>query len=535
LDEEGKISSWSFYFDPNPEVAAFTANLDTELIQAVQNNQLSVVQSLLAIGANVNIRDRNAKGHLTPLMIAAQQGNTEMVKLLLDSGADPYMLDSDSGDSVLHQACTSGSTEVIQLLIEAGAFVNVLSATGNPATPLHNALRHGHLACAEVLVHAGAELNLTEGIGQMDSLKLLQPFKRGNLELPNRMVMAPLTRRRADYHLASTPLNALYYAQRASAGLIISEATQISPQGTSLPRTPGIYSPEQIAGWQLVTQAVHERGGRIFLQLWHGGRCSHPSLQPQGALPVAPSAIAPNEEKALTATEEEVNFVVPRALLTSEIPGIINQYRQAAKNAMLSEADGVEIHGASGYLLDQFLQDNSNQRTDAYGGSIENRARLLMEVTAAVIEVWGSDRVGVRLSPSSTFQDMNDSNPEALFNYVVTQLNSLNLAYLHIVEPRIKGSHDDFSVKKIELGVQHFRPLYQGTLITAGGYTRETGEAILAQGDADLVAYGRLFIANPDLPKRFAVNAKLNLYDRSTFTGGNERGYLDYPFLEKSE
>lgn len=369
----------------------------------------------------------------------------------------------------------------------------------------------------------------------MSYLKLLEPFKLGNLELSNRIVMAPLTRRRAGENNAPTSLNALYYAQRSSAGLIISEATQISPQGTSLPQTPGIYSPEQIAGWQRVTQAVHDKGGRIFLQLWHGGRCSHPSLQPNGELPVAPSAIAPREEKALTATGEEVPFVVPRALLTEEIPGIISQYRQGAENALKAGADGIEIHGASGYLLDQFLQDNSNKRTDEYGGSIENRARLLLEVTASVIEVWGSNRVGVRLSPGSTFQDMNDSNPEALFNYVVTQLERLKLAYLHIVEPRIKGSHDDFTEKKVQLGVHHFRPLYSGTLITAGGYTRETGEAIIVQGDADLVSYGRLFIANPDLPKRFALNAPLNSYHRPTFTGGSERGYIDYPFLEESE
>ncbi|KKD38811.1 alkene reductase [Limnoraphis robusta] len=369
----------------------------------------------------------------------------------------------------------------------------------------------------------------------MSYLKLLEPFKLGNLELSNRIVMAPLTRRRAGENNAPTSLNALYYAQRSSAGLIISEATQISPQGTSLPQTPGIYSPEQIAGWQQVIQAVHDKGGRIFLQLWHGGRCSHPSLQPNGELPVAPSAIAPTEEKALTASEEEVPFVVPRALLTEEIPGIIAQYRQGAENALKAGADGIEIHGASGYLLDQFLQDNSNKRTDEYGGSIENRARLLLEVTASVIEVWGSNRVGVRLSPSSTFQDMNDSNPEALFNYVVTQLERFKLAYLHIVEPRIKGSHDDFTEKKVQLGVHHFRPLYSGTLITAGGYTRETGEAIIVQGDADLVSYGRLFIANPDLPKRFALNAPLNSYHRPTFTGGDERGYIDYPFLEESE
>lgn len=368
-----------------------------------------------------------------------------------------------------------------------------------------------------------------------ERLKLLEPWQLGNLKLSNRMVMAPLTRRRADLNLAPTPLNALYYAQRASAGLIVSEATQISPQGTSLPKTPGIYSPAQIAGWQLVTQAVRERGGRIFLQLWHGGRCSHPSLQPDRQLPVAPSAIAPGEELALTASEEEVPFVVPRALSTAEIPGIIAQYRQAAENALKAGADGVEIHGASGYLLDQFLQDNCNQRTDAYGGSIENRARLLMEVTAAAIEVWGAERVGVRLSPSSTFQDMKDSNPEALFNYVVAQLDRFSLAYLHIVEPRIKGSHDDFTPKKVELGAAHFRPFYRGTLISAGGYTRETGEVAIEQNQTDLVAYGRLFIANPDLPKRFALNAPLNPYHRPTFTGGNEVGYTDYPFLESTD
>lgn len=366
----------------------------------------------------------------------------------------------------------------------------------------------------------------------MSLLQLLQPYQLGNLELPNRIVMAPLTRMRADRNQAPTPMNAQYYAQRATAGLIISEATQISPQGTSLPQTPGIYSPEQIAGWQLVTQAVQERGGRIFLQLWHGGRCSHPSLQPNRELPVAPSAIAPKEELALTASGEEVPFVVPRALETAEIPGIIAQYRQAAQNTQVAGAHGVEIHAASGYLLDQFLQDNCNQRTDAYGGSIENRARLLLEVTEAVIAVWGADRVGVRLSPSSTFQDMADSDPAALFNYVVTQLDRLSLAYLHIVEPRIKGSHDDLTEKKVPLGVHQFRPLYRGTLITAGGYTRETGESVLTEGDANLVAYGRLFIANPDLPHRFACDAPLNPYDRSTFTGGSERGYTDYPFWE---
>ncbi|MBS9772969.1 MAG: alkene reductase [Trichodesmium erythraeum GBRTRLIN201] len=365
----------------------------------------------------------------------------------------------------------------------------------------------------------------------VNQLKILEPFTLGDLQLPNRIVMAPLTRRRADINNAPTPLNALYYSQRSSAGLIISEASQISPQGTSLPKTPGIYSQKQIEGWQLVTKAVHNSGGRIFIQLWHGGRCSHPSLQPNGELPVAPSARAPIEEKALTAQEKEVPFVNPRSLLTTEIPEIIAQYRQGAINALEAGADGVEIHGANGYLLDQFLQDNSNQRTDKYGGSIENRSRLLLEVTQAVTEVWGSQRVGIRLSPSSTYQDMYDSNPEALFNYIVSKIDQFNLAYLHIVEPRIKGSHDDLTEKKLQLGVKHFRPLYSGNLMTAGGYTRDLGEEIISQGYTDLVAYGRLFIANPDLPKRFALNAPLNPYYRPTFTGGNEIGYTDYPFL----
>jgi N-ethylmaleimide reductase len=361
------------------------------------------------------------------------------------------------------------------------------------------------------------------------NLKLLTSVKVGAYELPNRMVMAPLTRMRATEGNVPTELNAQYYAQRASAGLIISEAAQVSPQGQGYPYTPGIHSPEQIEGWKLVTEAVHQKGGRIFLQLWHVGRISHPSLQPNGELPVAPSAIAP-EGMANTLSGEQP-FVTPRALATEEIPQIIEQYRQGAENARLAGFDGVEIHSANGYLLDQFLHDGSNQRTDGYGGSIENRARLLMEVTEAVIGVWGADKVGIRLSPSGTFGSMFDSNGEALFNYVVSQLNRFNLAYLHLVEPRIQGNQtveDDGT----GLGVKHFRPIYQGTLITAGGYTRETGEEILQEGEADLVAYGRLFIANPDLPKRFALNAPLNSYDRSTFYGGDERGYIDYPFLK---
>ena len=362
-------------------------------------------------------------------------------------------------------------------------------------------------------------------------MNLFASVKVGAYELPNRMVMAPLTRMRAGQGNVPREMNATYYAQRASAGLIISEATQVAPQGQGYPNTPGIHSQEQVEGWKLVTKAVHDRGGKIFLQLWHVGRVSHPSLQPNGELPVAPSAIAP-EGMANTFSGEQP-FVTPRALLTEEIPGIVEQYRQGAKNALAAGFDGVEIHGANGYLLDQFLHDSSNQRTDAYGGSIANRSRLLMEVTEAVVGVWGSDRVGIRLSPSGTFMSMHDSNTEALFNYVVSGLNQFNLAYLHIVEPRIKG---DTTVEPEAggLGVSHFRPMYQGTLITAGGYTRDTGEKVIQTGEADLVAYGRLFIANPDLPKRFALNTTLNRYDRSTFYGGDKQGYIDYPFLEES-
>lgn len=361
-----------------------------------------------------------------------------------------------------------------------------------------------------------------------NNIHLLSPVNLGRYELPNRIVMAPLTRNRAGAGNVPTPLNAEYYAQRASAGLIITEASQVSPQGMGNPQTPGIYSKEQVEGWRLVTDAVHERGGRIFLQLWHVGRISHPSLQPDGALPVAPSAIAPEGNAATY--EGEQPFVTPRALETQEIPGIIEQYRQGAQNALAAGFDGVEIHSANGYLLDQFLHDGSNQRTDRYGGSIENRARLLIEVTQSVTSVWGADRVGVRLSPSSTYNSMYDSNPEALFSYVANALDRFGLAYLHIIEPRVDGN--------VMLGhasgfpASYFRPIFQGTIITAGGYDRDSGNAVLAAKDADLVAYGRLFIANPDLPKRFALNAPLNTPDRSTFYGGNERGYTDYPALE---
>jgi N-ethylmaleimide reductase len=360
----------------------------------------------------------------------------------------------------------------------------------------------------------------------MTAETLLSPVKLGRYELPNRLVMAPLTRNRAGAGNVPHELNATYYAQRATAGLIVTEATQISPQGVGYPATPGIHSPEQVEGWKLVTQAVHDRNGRIFLQLWHVGRISHPSLQPDGALPVAPSAIAP---EGMAATYEgEQPFVTPRALETAEIAGIVADYRQAAENALAAGFDGVEIHGANGYLIDQFLRDGSNQRSDQYGGSIENRSRFLLEVVEAVTSVWGGDRVGIRLSPSGTFNSMSDSDPQALFSYVVRQLDRYNLAYIHIVEPRIDNGAPDGQ----NLTAGFFRSIYSGTIIAAGGHDKETGEATLANNEADLIAYGRWYISNPDLPERFAANAELNPYDRSTFYGGDEKGYIDYPTLE---
>ncbi|MBE9113396.1 alkene reductase [Nodosilinea sp. LEGE 07298] len=355
---------------------------------------------------------------------------------------------------------------------------------------------------------------------------LFTPIQLGAYELPNRIVMAPLTRNRAGEGNVPQPLNVTYYEQRASAGLIITEASQISPQGMGYPATPGIHSAEQIAGWQKITQAVHARGGRIFLQLWHVGRISHPSLQPDGATPVAPSAIQPQGD-AMT-YEGMQRFVTPRALELDEIPGIVNQYRQAAKNALEAGFDGVEVHGANGYLLDQFLRDGSNHRTDAYGGPVENRARLLLEVTEAVAGVWGGDRVGVRLSPSSTFNDMTDSDPRATFGYAIQALNQFNLAYLHLLEP----SESDLRHGGTAISTKEFRPLYDGLLMVNWDYDQEAGNRAIASGDADLVSYGKLFIANPDLPQRFAKNAPLNEPNPDTFYGGGAEGYIDYPALE---
>ena len=329
-------------------------------------------------------------------------------------------------------------------------------------------------------------------------------------------------------------LNAEYYAQRASpGGLLISEATQISRQGKGYPAAPGIHSAEQVEGWRLVTDAVHAKGGLIFLQLWHVGRVSHSSLHPETGLPVSASAIAiADGAKAFTADFQPAEYETPRALETAELPGIVEDYRRAAVNAMAAGFDGVEVHSANGYLLDQFLEDKTNHRTDEYGGSIENRARLLLEVTEAVIGVWGKGRVGVRLSPFGTFSDMGDSNPVALFSYVLEQLSARGVAYAHIVEPRVGSAGKGAPIDHSQPRTAHiFRKAFDGVLISAGGYTAETGEETIAEGFADAVAYGRLFIANPDLAQRFLENAELNAPDRSTFYGGAEKGYVDYPSL----
>jgi N-ethylmaleimide reductase len=356
---------------------------------------------------------------------------------------------------------------------------------------------------------------------------LFTPVRIGAVELKNRIVMAPMTRNRAGEGLAPTELNVTYYAQRASAGLIVTEATQVSPRGIGYPATPGIYTDAQVAGWKRVTDAVHERGGKIFLQLWHVGRISHPSLQPDGELPVAPSAVAA-DGNGMT-YEGPKPFVTPRALATAEIPGVIAEFANGALLAKRAGFDGVEIHAANGYIIDQFLEDNTNLRTDAYGGSIENRARFLLEVTEAVVGVWGADRVGVRLSPRGTFNSMRDSNSEATFSYAVSQLDRFGLAYLHLVEPI--GGPMAAGLQPGERLTPRLRGLFHGPLVANGGYEKASAEAALEGGEADLVAFGVPFIANPDLPERLATNAPLATPDRATFYGGDARGYIDYPAL----
>jgi N-ethylmaleimide reductase len=354
---------------------------------------------------------------------------------------------------------------------------------------------------------------------------LFTPFQCGPYNLPNRIVMAPLTRSRAQTGDVPSLLAAEYYRQRSTAGLIIAEATQISPQGKGYAFTPGIYNSAQVEGWKSVTAAVHKEGGCIFLQLWHVGRISHPSLQPSNSLPVAPSAIKP-EGNAFT-EEGFLPFVTPRALETNEIAGIVEQYRVASQYALDAGFDGVEIHAANGYLIDQFLRDSTNHRTDIYGGTLENRTRFLMEVTSAVVSVWSADRVGVRLAPISPANDISDSDPEKLFTSVVEQLNTFNLLYLHIIEGATGGSR----IVDNGFDLQILRKLFKGIYMGNNGYDRDLAISARQQNLVDMVAFGRLFIANPDLVNRLKLNAPMNKLDTDTLYGGGSKGYIDYPFL----
>jgi N-ethylmaleimide reductase len=361
---------------------------------------------------------------------------------------------------------------------------------------------------------------------------LFSPLQVGPCRLNHRIVMAPLTRMRAEKEsFAPRMLNAEYYGQRATpGGLIIAEASPVMSTGRGNAGTPGIYSDRQIEGWRDVVEAVHARGGVIFLQLWHVGRVSHSSFQPGGGLPVAPSAVAISATlKTVTADGKVTSYETPRALETNEIAGVIDSFRQAAINARQAGFDGVEIHGANGYLIEQFLQSHTNLRTDRYGGSIENRARLLMEIAHAVIEVWGADRVGVRLSPYGVANDSGEADPMPLYSHVVRSLDPLGLAYLHFIEPRSSGAgRAEVNHQNVPSAMVLFRPIWRGVLISAGGFTGETAEAAIAAGHADAIAFGRIFISNPGLPRRLREGYPLTPYNRATFYGGEEIGYTDY-------
>lgn len=357
--------------------------------------------------------------------------------------------------------------------------------------------------------------------------KLFSPTAIGPYEIAHRVVLAPLTRMRSEAGDIPGDLMVEYYRQRASrGGFMIAEASPVSPLGIAYAGAPGIYADAQIAGWRKVTDAVHTAGSRIFLQLWHSGRQSHPDLI-GGETPVGPSALL--AEGVAVSRKGEIPFALPRALELHEIPELVAQFQRASERAMEAGFDGVELHSANGYLSDQFLQDGSNVRTDAYGGTREKRARFLLEVVEAMTSVWGGNRTAVRISPSGKFGGMSDRDPKATFSYATQALNRFGLAYLHVIEPRVKGTED------IEDGAQPvaaamLRRHFQGSLMAAGGFDRASAEAILEAGIADTIAFGRAFLANPDLPERFRRNLPLNAYDRSTFYGGDHRGYVDYPF-----
>lgn len=367
---------------------------------------------------------------------------------------------------------------------------------------------------------------------------LFDPLTAGALSLPNRIVMAPLTRNRSPN---AVPLErtALYYAQRATAGLLVTEATAISHQGQGYADVPGLYAPEQLAGWRRVTDAVHAAGGRIVVQLWHVGRISHTSLQPDGGAPVAPSAIRARSKTFIHDADGNGAFVdtsEPRALELSELPGIVEDYRRAARAAIDAGFDGVEVHAANGYLIDQFLRSGSNVRSDAYGGSVENRARLLGEVMRAVVEEIGGDRTGIRLSPVTPANDAHDPDPQPLFAHVVELLAPLGLAFVHVIEGATGGKRDytqgDAPFDYVALKASYNAAGGRGAWIVNNDYGKTDAEAAVASGHADAVAFGRPFIANPDLVRRLREDAPLNVPDQATFYGGGDAGYTDYPTLD---
>jgi N-ethylmaleimide reductase len=356
---------------------------------------------------------------------------------------------------------------------------------------------------------------------------LFSSYRLGSIGLDNRIAMAPMTRARALDGNVPNPIAATYYAQRATAGLIITEATQISPQGVGYMRTPGIHSDEQVAAWEKITGAVHDAGGTIFAQLWHVGRVSHPDFH-GGELPIAPSAIAPEGE--VFTPRGKTKIVTPRALEAHEIPGVVAQFKRGAENAKAAGFDGVELHGANGYLLDQFLRDGANRRTDAYGGSVQNRARFPLEVAEAVVDVWGASRVGYRVSPNGTMYAMSDSDPIGTFSYLATQLNHLGLGYLHVTEPIAGPAAISADVPQ---ALPVLRKIFRGALIANGGYDVRSGHEAIENDKADLIAFGIPFLANPDLPLRYRKDAPLNTPDLATFYAGEEKGYVDYPALRK--
>lgn len=354
--------------------------------------------------------------------------------------------------------------------------------------------------------------------------KLLEPYKLGPITLKNRAVMAPLTRNRALVGMVPNPLAVEYYGQRASAGLLITEASQVSQQGQGYQDTPGIYTKPQVEGWRKVTDRVHANGGHIYIQLWHVGRISHVDLQKDGAKPVAPSAIRAKTKTYVGGKFDDVSE--PRALERSELPGIVDDFRKSAALAREAGFDGVEIHGANGYLLDQFAKDGTNKRTDAYGGSIENRAKLMLDVAKAVADEIGADRTGIRISPVTPANDVSDSNPQSLFDHIVDGLSALKLVYLHVVEGATGGPRDVAPFDYASL-----RQRFGGAYIGNNAYDLALAEKVLAANEADLIAFGKLFIANPDLVERFRLGAPLNSPDKATFYGGGAKGYTDYPTL----